>query len=385
MKTADLIPFILLELNESDKYGFELTKAIETKSSGAIIIKQPTLYTLLKKLEKSKFITSYWQDSEIGGKRHYYTLTENGRLQVSTLPSYDFLLKNISSETDFETINQPSIPVKEEVKPQHRVSIMDELLNSAPSPIESVLPTQEVFAENNLDNSTEISINAENSTLLKDEKSTEEEKFATSPDVMKFTEKITPSNISKPDQTKALEETNELFNVEFTTPVNNDEITYVDYVDLKNNENYIYSKKLTKNLLLKTLSTSLSLIALIMLCAVITSFTGRSALFYVFFISAILVAIFYPVIFVKNMEKIRLKFQQIKYSYNIKKRLYGGLTAIISVIAICVISNICMKSSSMLTILSIKNFENFYAPILFTLVYFLDILYVHLFNSKINK
>ena len=28
MKTADLIPFLLLELYESDKYGFELTKNI---------------------------------------------------------------------------------------------------------------------------------------------------------------------------------------------------------------------------------------------------------------------------------------------------------------------------------------------------------------------
>ena len=87
MKTADLIPFILIELNECDKYGFELTKNIETKSHGKILIKQPTLYTLLKKLEKSKFISSYWQDSEIGGKRHYYKLTENGRLQGGNLQS----------------------------------------------------------------------------------------------------------------------------------------------------------------------------------------------------------------------------------------------------------------------------------------------------------
>ena len=31
---------------------FELTKDIETKSNGRIVIKQPTLYTVLKKLEK---------------------------------------------------------------------------------------------------------------------------------------------------------------------------------------------------------------------------------------------------------------------------------------------------------------------------------------------
>ena len=52
MRTADLIPLILLELNECDKYGFELTKSIETKSKGNIIIKQPTLYTILKKIRE---------------------------------------------------------------------------------------------------------------------------------------------------------------------------------------------------------------------------------------------------------------------------------------------------------------------------------------------
>ena len=57
MKTAFLIPLILLELNESDKYGIELTKSIETRSEGKIIIKQPTLYTILKKLEKFEKIS----------------------------------------------------------------------------------------------------------------------------------------------------------------------------------------------------------------------------------------------------------------------------------------------------------------------------------------
>ncbi len=94
MKTADLIPLILFELASGDKYGFELTKEIEDKSNQQIQIKQPTLYTVLKKLEKSKFITSYWEDSEIGGKRHYYKITENGKAQLSTLPSFDICLQN---------------------------------------------------------------------------------------------------------------------------------------------------------------------------------------------------------------------------------------------------------------------------------------------------
>jgi DNA-binding PadR family transcriptional regulator len=40
MKTADLIPFILIELNEKDKYGFELTKSIESKSLVLLLVLQ---------------------------------------------------------------------------------------------------------------------------------------------------------------------------------------------------------------------------------------------------------------------------------------------------------------------------------------------------------
>ena len=109
MKTAELIPMILLELSDGAKYGIELTKSIETKSNGKVVIKQPTLYTILKKLEKSKFISSYWEDSEIGGKRHYYKLTQYGNNQVSTLPSFSVLLENALKDEDSDIENQNSI------------------------------------------------------------------------------------------------------------------------------------------------------------------------------------------------------------------------------------------------------------------------------------
>lgn len=115
MKTADLIPLILIELAGGDKYGFELTKAIEDKSNQQIQIKQPTLYTVLKKLEKSKFISSYWEDSEIGGKRHYYKITENGKAQIATLPSFEQCIQNIlfEEQQENETVETPSAPIYE--------------------------------------------------------------------------------------------------------------------------------------------------------------------------------------------------------------------------------------------------------------------------------
>lgn len=99
MKTTDLIPLILHQLVDEDKYGYDIVKKIEDDSNGVINIKQPTLYSLLKKLEQSRFITSYWKDSEIGGKRHYYRITDNGKAQIDTYPSYEQLIAECCEET----------------------------------------------------------------------------------------------------------------------------------------------------------------------------------------------------------------------------------------------------------------------------------------------
>lgn len=70
---------ILESLLTGDKYGYEIIKEVETKTNGKVKLKQPSLYSSLKRFEDKKYITSYWSDSDIGGKRHYYKLTEAGR------------------------------------------------------------------------------------------------------------------------------------------------------------------------------------------------------------------------------------------------------------------------------------------------------------------
>lgn len=110
MKTVDLIPIILYQLKEEDKYGLEIVDAINKCSQNKIDVKQTTLYPLLKKLEKSRFISSYWQDSEIGGKRHYYKITENGLSQLETYPALTELLKNLEENEAAEpNIDSPAL------------------------------------------------------------------------------------------------------------------------------------------------------------------------------------------------------------------------------------------------------------------------------------
>lgn len=70
---------ILKVLFEGDKYGYEICNDVAEKSGGSYEIKQPTLYSCLKRLESQGLISSYWVDSDIGGKRHYYKLTDAGK------------------------------------------------------------------------------------------------------------------------------------------------------------------------------------------------------------------------------------------------------------------------------------------------------------------
>ena len=84
--SADLIrghinTIILRTLYERDKYGYEIIEEIEKKSHGQYSLKQPTLYSALKRLETQGYINAYWKTDEVslGGRRKYYTLTDSGR------------------------------------------------------------------------------------------------------------------------------------------------------------------------------------------------------------------------------------------------------------------------------------------------------------------
>ncbi|MFD1927043.1 PadR family transcriptional regulator [Sporosarcina siberiensis] len=81
--SADLIrgnidTIILRVLKNEDNYGYEIMKAISEGSSGEYILKEPTLYSSLKRLEKAGYIKGYWGNQTQGGRRKYYTLTDEG-------------------------------------------------------------------------------------------------------------------------------------------------------------------------------------------------------------------------------------------------------------------------------------------------------------------
>ena len=116
---GQLSTIILSTFLDGDKYGYEIIKDIETKSGGKIKIKQPSLYSSLTRMENQKLISSYWRDSDIGGKRHYYRLTDFGRKQTEQWQN-DFINSNsvvsglFKDGENGENFKLKEEPVKEE-------------------------------------------------------------------------------------------------------------------------------------------------------------------------------------------------------------------------------------------------------------------------------
>ncbi len=75
---------ILGLLMDGDKYGYEITKLVYERSNQMYELKEATMYSSLKRLEKEGHITSYWGDETQGGRRKYYRITKSGRSLYKT-------------------------------------------------------------------------------------------------------------------------------------------------------------------------------------------------------------------------------------------------------------------------------------------------------------
>ena len=70
---------VLSVLLKRDNYGYEIHKSIIDKLGGEYELKEATLYSSYKRLESGGYITSYWGDETLGGRRKYYSISESGK------------------------------------------------------------------------------------------------------------------------------------------------------------------------------------------------------------------------------------------------------------------------------------------------------------------
>ena len=96
---------LLRQLLRADSYGYMINKQISEQSGGNVELKEATLYTAFRRLEKEGLISSYWGDENQGARRRYYTLTPRGQERLMRdrrmwLETREILDRLIGDETD---------------------------------------------------------------------------------------------------------------------------------------------------------------------------------------------------------------------------------------------------------------------------------------------
>ena len=72
-------PVILELISTGASYGYEIAKAVQEASGGALLAQEGTLYPALHRLEKRGYLRAVWKTSPEGRKRKHYHLTGEGR------------------------------------------------------------------------------------------------------------------------------------------------------------------------------------------------------------------------------------------------------------------------------------------------------------------
>ncbi|MDR0850399.1 MAG: helix-turn-helix transcriptional regulator [Christensenellaceae bacterium] len=136
-----IIQIVLNSLLDGDKYGYEICKDIEQKSGGKLVLKQPSLYSSLRRMSEKGVISSYWDESDQGGRRHYYSITEGGREQYernkSNWANYNALVSSLNTE-ELKALSAEPQKTQEEQKSDSIKVVKQENLFAFTKPIPKV-------------------------------------------------------------------------------------------------------------------------------------------------------------------------------------------------------------------------------------------------------
>ncbi len=83
---AGIVALVLLATlaeAQEPQYGYQIAKHLEKNDGGNGIMKQGTLYPVLRSLSAAGLLDSYVEPSVAGPPRRYYTITNTGRAVLS--------------------------------------------------------------------------------------------------------------------------------------------------------------------------------------------------------------------------------------------------------------------------------------------------------------
>ena len=80
---GDIDAIILYALADGDSYGYGIPKDIATASEGGYEMKEPSLYTSLKRFEGQGHVESYWGNETQCARRKHHRITLDGRKELT--------------------------------------------------------------------------------------------------------------------------------------------------------------------------------------------------------------------------------------------------------------------------------------------------------------
>ena len=191
---VDLNLLILNTIKTTSKYGLEIIDEIKNKTNGEIVLKQPSLYSALRRLEARGLVTSFWKDSDLGGKRHYYKATEQG-------------LNELNNNISINNVTNHYLSSK-------KIDIQEDTLS--PSPSNSINTISKKIDDDDDDDFEPLTAFG-----VKPKIKTEEEKEEIKEEVK--TVKIKTENTNTSSDSSYLEDLEKLFGNSFNTPKKSDE------------------------------------------------------------------------------------------------------------------------------------------------------------------
>ena len=208
---------ILATLANGDRYGLDILAEIKEKSKDLYELKQATLYSCLKRLEKLGYITSYKGDTSNGAQRVYYSILDDGRKVLET-DQYQWeyartIIDGLLSDKQFDKDKTPPFNASE-LRPRTKRNPKSDLPASQTAQVPE----------------SQIVVNAEENN-----------------EVLNFEENMTnDGQLQFPSQTMKVVSTNDQLKAVF---VNKDSVLYEDKVDYRevfdnifnNSENAVYS------------------------------------------------------------------------------------------------------------------------------------------------
>ena len=120
---------ILRSLFSGTKHALEIAAFIEEKSGSKYEVKQATLYSALKRLEKLKYVRPFWNDAPEGGRRRYFEITPAGKAFADkNLSGWDYsrdVIDQLVDEVPKNLVHEPGVVLSGKSSDRKHAAVAD--------------------------------------------------------------------------------------------------------------------------------------------------------------------------------------------------------------------------------------------------------------------